>query len=354
MASYTIRSHHRADGELPSDHRDGARAAAPGPAGRRRSPAGVLDRLRAQRRPAQSHRRGARRPSRLANRRSHQHAPGPALPVLLRRAAARRHHPPGPGPTRVRGRSRPSDRLYEAILPAVTSARLQPPTWTALPYDGVAARPRLVIAGVTSSEASTGGYLVADLVRDPDSNTREITRYFIDPAKPGGRAWQLHDVPVDIEAGDYVTALGRKGGAGVDGIYTSGQIDDRPQIVYTPAVQRAASREPPAVGVPEADSGRGRDRRRHRHLPTAGRRDRSLRDGEGRALPLRQRQPAQRRRRRAADHARVLRRGDRSLRQPRSGDRQRDGLGPQRRRRGVRHDVRHRRADRGEAVESCP
>lgn len=127
-----------------------------------------------------------------------------------------------------------SDRLYEAILPAVTSARLQPPTWTALPYDGVAARPHLVIAGVTSSEASTGGYLVADLVRDPDSNTREITRYFIDPAKAGGRAWQLHDVPVDIEAGDYVTALGRKGGAGVDGIYTSGQIDGRPQIVYTP------------------------------------------------------------------------------------------------------------------------
>jgi hypothetical protein len=128
------------------------------------------------------------------------------------------------------------DRLYEAVLPAVTSARLQAPTWTALPYDGVTARPHVVIAGVASSEASSGGYLVADLVRDPDSNTHEITRYFIDPALPGGRAWQLHDVPVDIEGGDYVTALGRKGGAGVDGIYTSGQIDDRPQIVYTPLV----------------------------------------------------------------------------------------------------------------------
>ena len=34
--------------------------------------------------------------------------------------------------------------------------------------------------------------------------------------------------------GDEVTALGRKGGAGVDGIYTSGQIEDRPQVIYTP------------------------------------------------------------------------------------------------------------------------
>jgi hypothetical protein len=126
------------------------------------------------------------------------------------------------------------DQLYEAILPAVSSAELQPPTWTALPYDGAVARARVVIAGVTSSEASTGGYLVADVVRDPESVTHEITRYFLDPAKPGGRLWQLHDVPVDIEAGHYVTALGRKGGAGVDGIYTSGQIDDRPQVVYTP------------------------------------------------------------------------------------------------------------------------
>ena len=80
------------------------------------------------------------------------------------------------------------DQLYEAILPAVSSAELHPPTWTALPYDGAVARTRVVIAGVTSSEASTGGYLVADVVRDPDSNTHKLYPVLHRPGRAGGRA----------------------------------------------------------------------------------------------------------------------------------------------------------------------
>ncbi|MBK8458924.1 MAG: hypothetical protein IPL43_00815 [Micropruina sp.] len=72
------------------------------------------------------------------------------------------------------------------------------------------------------------------MVRDPGSNTHEITRYYIDSAKAGGKAWHQHDVPVDIEAGSYASVLGRKSDATIDGVYVSGEIDGKPQIIYTP------------------------------------------------------------------------------------------------------------------------
>ncbi|HKQ05910.1 MAG TPA: hypothetical protein VJ464_12310 [Blastocatellia bacterium] len=128
-----------------------------------------------------------------------------------------------------------NDHLYISVLSLSKTGNINPPQWTAFPYDDTKhSLSRLEIAGIFLSEATDGEYIVADVVRDPNSPTKEIVRYYIDRAKQDGQAWHKHDVPIDIESGKYTSVLGRKDGATVDGIYTSGQIDGSPQIIYTP------------------------------------------------------------------------------------------------------------------------
>jgi hypothetical protein len=127
------------------------------------------------------------------------------------------------------------DHLHLAVLALPASGAVAAPAWVEYAYDGAdKARPAPNIAGIFLSEASDGEYIVADLVRDPSSPTREIARYFIDPSKYQGHAWHLHDLPVDIEGDKYASVLGRKDGANIDGMYVGGQINGKPQIVYTP------------------------------------------------------------------------------------------------------------------------
>ncbi|MES2758538.1 MAG: hypothetical protein V4693_14290 [Pseudomonadota bacterium] len=132
------------------------------------------------------------------------------------------------------GAGKPTDHLYLADLTLAASGEVQPTAWTEYAYDADTPRSAPQIAGIFLSEASDGEYVIADLVRDPTSPTREIARYFIDPSRYQGQAWHRHDVPVDIEADKYASVLGRKAGAGIDGMYVAGQIDGKPQIVYTP------------------------------------------------------------------------------------------------------------------------
>jgi hypothetical protein len=112
------------------------------------------------------------------------------------------------------------------------------PAWVAFPYDD-ASHPRatLRIARVFLSEASDNEYIVVDVIRNPGSPTELIFRYYIDPTKANGTAWQPHDVSIDIEAKAYTSCLGRKAGQGefpVDGIYTAGKVDGTAQFVYAP------------------------------------------------------------------------------------------------------------------------
>lgn len=128
-----------------------------------------------------------------------------------------------------------SDTLYVADLVLEQDGTVRLPAWTSFPYDDQAtARALVSIAGVRVSAASDAEYVVVDVLRDPAGPASAIVRYFIDPAKPDGHAWQLHDVPVDIESTDYATALGRRADAGVDGLYVGGRIAGNPQLVYTP------------------------------------------------------------------------------------------------------------------------
>ena len=50
-----------------------------------------------------------------------------------------------------------------------------------------------------------GGFRRFDVLRNPDQPSSAIVRYFVDPTKPDGHAWQLHDVTIDINSTDYAT-----------------------------------------------------------------------------------------------------------------------------------------------------
>ncbi|HET9649016.1 MAG TPA: hypothetical protein VFP34_12425, partial [Microlunatus sp.] len=128
-----------------------------------------------------------------------------------------------------------SDTVYLAELTADATGHVQAPSWTAYPYDGAdTTRSRVEVAGIFLSQATDGEYVIVDLVRDPDSPTQHVVRYYLDRAKPDGRAWHLHDIPIDLSAEVYASVLGRRDGDGIDGVYVGGQIDGSPQILYTP------------------------------------------------------------------------------------------------------------------------
>lgn len=128
------------------------------------------------------------------------------------------------------------DALYLGRLRQGDDGQIITPSWTAYPYDDPSTpRTRVEIAGVFLSEATDGEYIVVDLIRDPASPARHITRYYIDPAKADDhRAWHQHDVAIDLNPNGYVSVLGRRDGDDVDGLYVGGQIDGHPQLVYTP------------------------------------------------------------------------------------------------------------------------
>ena len=128
-----------------------------------------------------------------------------------------------------------SDTLYVADLTLAADGTVKQPAWSSFVYDDPKVqRPLVTIAGVRVSEATDAEYVVVDVLRNPDQPSSAIVRYFVDPTKPDGHAWQLHDVTIDINSTDYATVLGRRGGTGVDGLYVGGQIGGSPQLAYSP------------------------------------------------------------------------------------------------------------------------
>lgn len=130
-----------------------------------------------------------------------------------------------------------NDRLYLSLGNSdADTSWLDNPGWVAYGYDDPKHdRPKVRIANVFVSEAADGEYIVVDVLRDPISHNALVSRYYIDTNKGNGYAWHAHDLAIDVEVGHYTSCLGRdKGAYSVDGIYTSGQVDGRPQLVYTP------------------------------------------------------------------------------------------------------------------------
>ena len=132
-----------------------------------------------------------------------------------------------------------NDRLFLSLGNSdADTSWIDSPNWREYPYDDPDhPRSKVQITDVFISEASDGEYIVVDVIRDPDSAEKLIFRYYIDTSRENGYAWRAHDVAVDIEAGRYRSCLGRKsrqGSYAVDGIYTSGQVNGRAQLIYAP------------------------------------------------------------------------------------------------------------------------
>ncbi|QEC77563.1 hypothetical protein [Mucilaginibacter ginsenosidivorax] len=110
------------------------------------------------------------------------------------------------------------------------------PAWVNYPYDCPDFKaPKLQVADVFFSE-STGGveYIVIDIIRDPSSTVKNIKRFYIDQTKPNEHYWQLHDISVDVEAGQYSTCMGRMQNGMIDGLYTAGKAAANGQLIFTP------------------------------------------------------------------------------------------------------------------------
>ncbi|KAF7561512.1 hypothetical protein G7046_g2635 [Stylonectria norvegica] len=129
------------------------------------------------------------------------------------------------------------------------------PSWNHVPFDAIGETSKqITTAGILFAETtSKQQYLVVDVDRSAAmSKTKDIVRYYIDPARATGSYWVKHDVPIDIEHGSYQSCVGRKAKGFVDGIYTSGKTDDAPQLVYVPVVNAFGSGPPLPVrlGLP--------------------------------------------------------------------------------------------------------
>ncbi|PKY05495.1 hypothetical protein P168DRAFT_288959 [Aspergillus campestris IBT 28561] len=118
------------------------------------------------------------------------------------------------------------------------TAWIQNPSWTRVPFDAAgSSSTSTTIRSIFFAEASgSKDYLIVDIDRSPTSATKEIERYYIDMTKANGHYWVKHDVPVDISSGDYQSCIGRVKKGRVDGVYTSGQVEGSPQLVYVPIV----------------------------------------------------------------------------------------------------------------------
>jgi hypothetical protein len=149
-----------------------------------------------------------------------------------------------------------NDHLYLSLgNPDSNLGWADKPVWVACPFNAkdntgnpITAPTPFEIAGVFISEATDKEYIVVDIISNPKDTPSLIRRFYIDVSTPSAPVWMLHDLAVDIDAGNYDSCLGRNDHAlGVDGLYTVGSVDGSPQLVYTPLYNVFSPQSPPSV-----------------------------------------------------------------------------------------------------------
>ena len=132
-----------------------------------------------------------------------------------------------------------SDHLFVSLSnSSANTSWTANPGWIPCPFDAPTKGPGVIsITGVLFAETNDNQqYLMVDIDRSVDSLVRHIVRYFVDPTRTTGTVWELHDVPIDIEDGNYRSCVGRAKDATVDGVYTSGMAAGSAQLVYVPII----------------------------------------------------------------------------------------------------------------------
>ncbi|MFT3704314.1 MAG: hypothetical protein QM802_18240 [Agriterribacter sp.] len=138
---------------------------------------------------------------------------------------------------------------------AVTAGKIN---FTSLPFDDTTypSYSALPIADVYVSKVGNTKMVVADIQKD--ASTGAIFRYFVDPTKKimgNNLAWNPRDPGGNFTAGTIQSALGRKDGAPVDGMYTFGTIGGTPQLIYNPLYFIDNKKIAPKVSRLEVDPG---------------------------------------------------------------------------------------------------
>lgn len=109
---------------------------------------------------------------------------------------------------------------------------LDNPSWKKIPFDVVNRPSKIEVVDVFFAESANGHEtIVVDIVRDPNSSTKLVSRYYIEPSKKES-LWKRYDLPIDLEIDSYSSVVGRTYGR-KDGLYTVGHIDDSAQIIYS-------------------------------------------------------------------------------------------------------------------------
>jgi hypothetical protein len=123
------------------------------------------------------------------------------------------------------------------------------PDWVPYDYDDSFKKiSKLEIVNVFFCEA-TGKtqYIIVDVVRNPDSAVKHVSRYSIYTGKKSGHYWNEHDLPIDIEADKYDSCLGRAPNGYVDGLYTAGHAGSSGQLGFCPVINVYGNSPPTPV-----------------------------------------------------------------------------------------------------------
>ncbi|KAF5571848.1 hypothetical protein FPANT_13478 [Fusarium pseudoanthophilum] len=120
-------------------------------------------------------------------------------------------------------------------------------SWKLAPFDAASTSSAAIgIAGVmfAESDATHKQHIIVDIDRSTSDKIKQISRFYVNPLATD-RHWTSHDVPVDIQDGNYQSCVGRFQNELVDGVFTCGVSGTSGQLVYVP-ISNAFGSGPPA------------------------------------------------------------------------------------------------------------
>ncbi|KLP16141.1 uncharacterized protein LW94_13829 [Fusarium fujikuroi] len=149
-------------------------------------------------------------------------------------------------------RSNGSDNLFLSLnnSPSSTSPWISNPDWRSFPFDAQSRPSSIQITGIYISETDQQQqYIMVDILRNPNSDLKAMSRYIVDPFSTGVH-WMPHTLPFEVEQGTYQSCVGRVPGAFVDGIYTVGSVKGVAQMSYVPLFNSSGSAAPMPTRLP--------------------------------------------------------------------------------------------------------
>ncbi|RKL31528.1 hypothetical protein BFJ72_g10932 [Fusarium proliferatum] len=120
-------------------------------------------------------------------------------------------------------------------------------SWKSIPFDAASTSgAAIAIAGVmfAESDATHQQHIIVDIDRSASDAVKQISRFYVNPLATD-KHWISHDVPVDIQDGNYQSCVGRFQNELVDGVFTCGVSGNSGQLVYVP-ISNAFGSGPPA------------------------------------------------------------------------------------------------------------